>query len=222
MTRVSEKSNTLSLKHAMNRTKHKMEELQLKGTTLKRINKPSDDPIGNVQVLAYSSKKSDNDQFIKNADFALLHLQYIENAIVELTEITNRAKELAIGQASDFYDGNIRSGVAKEIRELNRSALSIGNRRLGNRYIFAGHKTLTKPFDNNGNQVTDEKMWKALPWTVDTVKLRKNQGSYTRTDGSHADTFPSVDIDGKPHSSNDMASIVDEINKKLKVILKSI
>lgn len=156
MTRVSEKSNSLSLKHAMNKTKHKMEELQLKGTTLKRINKPSDDPIGNVQVLAYSSKKADNDQFIKNADFALLHLQFIENAIVELTEITNRAKELAIGQASDFYDGNIRSGVAKEIRELNRSALAIGNRRLGNRYIFAGHKTLTKPFDNDGNYQGDD------------------------------------------------------------------
>ena len=82
-------------------------------------------------------------------------------------------------------------------------------------------KITTKVF-HDGDQMTYEKLWKALPWAIETVKLRKNQESYTRTDGSRADTFPSVDIDGKPHSSNDMASIVDEINKKLKVILKSI
>jgi flagellar hook-associated protein 3 FlgL len=139
----------------MNKTKHKMEQLQLKGSTLKRINKPSDDPVGNVQVLAYSSKKSDNDQFLKNVDFALMNLQFVENAIVELTEIANRAKDLAISQASDFYDSNIREGVAKEIRQLKRGALGIANRRLGNKYIFSGHKTLTKPFDENGHYQGD-------------------------------------------------------------------
>ena len=92
MSRVSENSSSASIKFALNKTKEKLEDLQLKGSTLKKTTRPSDDPIGNVESLTISSRTSDNDQYIKNADYAQLHLSVAEKSIEELTDILVKAK----------------------------------------------------------------------------------------------------------------------------------
>ena len=40
--------------------------------------------------------------------------------------------------------------------QLRLQAISIANKRMGNRYIFSGYKTLTKPFDKEGNYSGDD------------------------------------------------------------------
>lgn len=155
MTRVSENSNTAALKFALNKTKAKVEDLQLKGATLRKVNRPSDDPMANVEGLTLSSIKSDNDQYLKNSDFALTQLNITESSIEQLTDILTKAKEIAIAQASDFYGDDIRKNVANEIYQLRNQALAIGNKRIGNKYIFSGHKSLTKPFNNEGKYFGD-------------------------------------------------------------------
>lgn len=155
MTRVSEASSFHAINHAVGKTKSRLEDIQLKGSNLKRIQKPSDDPIGNTELLAVRSVDIDNEQYLRNISFAKAQLSFTENAIEELTNLTMKAKELAIGQASNFYDADIRKSVAKEINQIKRQMVSIGNRRMGNKFIFGGHKTLTRPFDENGNYFGD-------------------------------------------------------------------
>jgi flagellar hook-associated protein 3 FlgL len=45
----------------------------------------------------------------------------------------------------------------KKLIKLKKQMVSIGNRRMGNKFIFGGHKTLTRPFDENGNYFGDDK-----------------------------------------------------------------
>jgi flagellar hook-associated protein 3 FlgL len=156
MTRVSENSSSNAIQYSLHRTKRKLEDLQLKGADLKNIHKPSDDPIGNTEVLAIRSKKSDNIQFGKNISYANTMLTISENALSDLSEVLLKAKELAIAQSSEIYDGDIRTSIAEEIRQLRLEATSIGNRKLGNRYIFSGHATLTKPFNELGQYFGDQ------------------------------------------------------------------
>jgi flagellar hook-associated protein 3 FlgL len=156
MTRVSENSSTHSIKYALNKTKKKMENLQLKGSTLRSITRPSDNPISNVEAMGLESRIKDNNQYIRNGDYAELHLNSTEKAIEEVVNIMVKAKEIAIAQSSDFYDGNIRENVSNEIKQLKNQALSVANRRVGNRYLFGGYKTLSKPFDENGNYQGDQ------------------------------------------------------------------
>lgn len=156
MTRVSEKSNQASLNFAIQKAKSKLENLQLKGANLKRINKPSDDPVGNVELLTLRSEKFDSKQFKRNSNFAKTYLNYTESSLAEVNDIVVRAKELAIAQASDIYGPNIRQTIAKEVSQLKKQLLNIANRRLGNRYIFAGHKTLGSPFTSDGKYKGDE------------------------------------------------------------------
>jgi flagellar hook-associated protein 3 FlgL len=150
MTRVSENSSTHALKYALGKSKQRMENLQLKGSTLKSITRPSDNPISNVEALSLQSRIKDNDQFIKNADYAELHLNSTEKSLEQIIEILNQAKEIAIAQSSDFYDANIRKNVSNEIKQLRNQALSVANKRVGNKYLFGGYKTLTKPFNKQG------------------------------------------------------------------------
>lgn len=160
MTRVSEQSSFHAINHAVNKTKSKLEDLQIKGSNLKRIQSPSDDPVGNTELLSIRSQDVDNDQFGRNISFAKAQLTFVENAVEELTNIVVKAKELAIGQASNFYEADIRKGVAKEVEQLKKQMISVGNRRMGNKYIFGGHKNLTRPFDETGKYFGDDNVTK--------------------------------------------------------------
>lgn len=150
MTRVSENSSTASLKYALNRTKAKMEDLQLKGSTLKSITKPSDNPVSNVEAMALTSATNDNVQYLKNADFALLSLNVTEKSLEELTDLLSKAKEIAIAQSSDFFNADVRKNVANEVQQLYNQSLAIANKKVGLKNIFSGTNTLTVPFDSNG------------------------------------------------------------------------
>jgi flagellar hook-associated protein 3 FlgL len=155
MTRVSENSQTGALKFAINRTKEKMENLQMKGTTLKTISRPSDNPLSNVEALSLTSTTNDNNQYTKNADFALLNLNVTEKSIEELTDIVTKAKEIAIAQSSDFFNADVRKNVANEIQQLYNQSLAIANKKVGIKHLFSGFNTLTVPFDNKGNYQGD-------------------------------------------------------------------
>jgi flagellar hook-associated protein 3 FlgL len=156
MSRVSEGSTIHSINYSIGKTKEKLENLQLQGSNLKRVQKPSDDPVGNMEILSIRSKKIDGDQYMRNGSVAKAQLSFTENAIEELTELIVKAKELAIGQSSNIFDPAIRDSVAKEVNQLKNQAIGIGNRRLGNKYIFAGHKTLTKPFSATGEYLGND------------------------------------------------------------------
>jgi len=150
MSRVSDTSSSSALRFAMNRVKEKLEDLHIKGASLKKIVKPSDDPIGNVELLALRSQKADNTQFIRNNNYAQVNLEYTDAALSDITEILNKVKEIAIAQSSDVYNKEVRKNVAKEVNQLKKQMLAVANRRLGNRYLFSGYKTQSQPFDKNG------------------------------------------------------------------------
>jgi flagellar hook-associated protein 3 FlgL len=156
MSRVSENSSVHAINYAVGKTKGKVEDLQMKGSTLKRVTKPSDDPVGNVELMAIRSQNVDAGQYMRNLNFAQTQLTFTENVLEELTDILTKAKELAVGQASSIYGPEVREGVAKEIHQLRQQVLSLSNKRMGNRYLFAGQKILTRPFDKEGNYQGDK------------------------------------------------------------------
>lgn len=155
MSRVSENSSAASIKYSIGKAKKKLEDLQLKGASLRGINKPSDNPIANVEALALSSVSEDNKQFLKNASFASLNLSIAERSLEQLTDILVKAKEIAIAQASDLYNPEVRKSVANEVAQLRQQALAVANKRIGQKHIFSGYKTLTPPFDDKGKYFGD-------------------------------------------------------------------
>jgi flagellar hook-associated protein 3 FlgL len=112
----------------------------------KRILRPSDDPIGLTDSLGFRSALSQTDQYGRNAERGAAWLNQSESAIARALEVVGRAKEIAIGMASDTQDAGTRAQEAGEVGHLLDEAIALGNTRLGDSYIFAGYRTKTVPF----------------------------------------------------------------------------
>lgn len=155
--RVADKMAFNQVTHNLSKNRTDMNELQNQAATQKRINKPSDDPAASARVLANRTEERGGKQFLKNINVARSFLEFTDQSLSELSESLMRAKELAIQQANDAGTSvETRRTVASEIEQIYAQAVQIGNRKLGDRYIFGGFKTTTPPFDPSGEYAGDD------------------------------------------------------------------
>ncbi len=134
-----------------------MEGLQNQHATLKKLNTPSDDPVGASKILEIRTDKMNNDQYQMNAKLAETFLENSDHALAELSDIVVRAKEIAIGQSSGASSNDdTRLGVAEEVTQLFQQAVTAANRRIGDRYLFGGYKTNQPPIDAEGKYQGDD------------------------------------------------------------------
>src|SRR4051812_11622870 len=135
--RVTEHTNFDTVRDSIRRVKGRMENLQTQSATLKKLNTPSDDPVGASKVLEVRTDKVNNEQFQINSRLAEAFLNNSDHALAELVEVVNRAKEIAIGQASGASSTEeTRIGIVEEVSQLFQQAVAAANRRIGDRYLF--------------------------------------------------------------------------------------
>ena len=130
---------------------------QNEASTQKRVNRPSDDPLAAARVLGTRTDINVNQQFLKNINVAKSFLEYSEQSLSELNDVLVRAKELAISQSNDASASQqTRRVTATEIHQLHDQSVQIGNRKLGDRFLFGGFKTTSAPFNTAGKYLGDE------------------------------------------------------------------
>lgn len=149
--RISDSMTQMRSMDGVKRSRGRMEELQTKMGTMKEINRPSDDPVGNVTLMEARKFDKQVEYFNQAASLAKSFLENSESAISELNDILIRLKELTLAQASSSAGPEQRDAVSKEVEQLLSQVKGISNRRVGDRYIFSGYKTSEAPFDDRGN-----------------------------------------------------------------------
>lgn len=150
--RVTDRMNFDQVHLNLQKNRSEMAELQNQAATQKRINKPSDDPVASARVLATRSEDRGIQQFVKNIHQARSFLDYTDQSLSEMSDLLVRAKELAIQQSNDAgASRDTREVAGKEMEQAFAQAVQIGNRKLGDRYIFGGFQTTNPPF----NRVAD-------------------------------------------------------------------
>lgn len=110
----------------------------------KRINRPSDDPIGMGQALGYRKTISSLNQYNDNITDAKLHINTVEETLNGITDLLTEAK----GIASDS-DPEMRSMLADQVVVIREQVLQMANSKQNGNYIFAGDRTDTQPFTFN-------------------------------------------------------------------------
>lgn len=153
--RVTDKMNSSQTLSNIQKTRSELTELQNQATTQKRINKPSDDPTGVGLTMQNRTNIKNMEQYDRNILFAKTFLENSELALTQVGDALVRAKELAIQAANDTNSGLPRRTIATEVKQIYNGIVEASNRRFGERYIFAGHKTLEAPFDDQGNYYGD-------------------------------------------------------------------
>jgi flagellar hook-associated protein 3 FlgL len=148
--------NQIQVMNNLQKNRGELSNLQNQAATMKRVNKPSDDPVAAAKILSNRTENKNLDQFEKNIFFARSFLETTESSLGQIGEALVRAKELAIQGASDTNGGAPREMISSEVAQIYSSLVEIANRRLGERYIFAGHKTLNEPFNKDGEYIGDD------------------------------------------------------------------
>lgn len=155
--RVTQSMLNLQLNRNLNNNLSRMEKLQDQMASGKRINKPSDDPVGISFSLRYRSEISLNDQYQRNVDSATSWLEYADKMLEQVGNVMQRARELAVQGATGTNPQDALDTIASEIEQLYDQTLSIANSQFNGKYVFNGEKTDVRPytFASAGSEETD-------------------------------------------------------------------
>lgn len=93
-------------------------DIQLKLSTGKRINTPSDDPVATNQIHSLNRTMNTIDQFAKNGEYAKSQLVLEETSIADTINSVQRARELGIQMLNGTYSDENKKATAAEIDQI--------------------------------------------------------------------------------------------------------
>lgn len=117
-----------------------------RATTGVRVEKASDDPSAATSIMVSGSSLRAIDQYQRNINAAAARSSAEENALDTMTQIIERAKELAISQSNSTADAQTRLVTKAEIDQLLQQAIQIGNTQHEGEYLFGGDQSNVAPF----------------------------------------------------------------------------
>ena len=124
---------------------------QLQVATGKRILTPADDPGGAKKILDLNETLELTRQYQSNAATATSRLASEDSVLDRVTNVLQRARELAIQGNNSTLTGTDRQAIAAELEERLGELLGLANTRDANdEYLFAGFSTRTRPFATDG------------------------------------------------------------------------
>ncbi len=121
-------------------------EIMEKLATMRRINKPSDDPAGVTRTLNLKQSKASVDQYLSNIQSCTSWLTETESKLNSAEDLLTKAREIAVSQSSATASEDNRTTAALNVQEIIEEMLSLVNAKLGDRYLFAGSQMDEKPF----------------------------------------------------------------------------
>lgn len=201
--RVTDKLNQNQFLSNIQKNRTELTDLQNQAATMKRINKPSDDPVGAAKTLQNRTENKNLEQFDRNILFGKTFLENTEATLAQLSEAVVRAKELAVQGASDTNGGVPRSMIAEEISEIYNSVVEMSNRRFGDRYVFGGHQTLSAPFAKDGQYSGDRGQ----------IQIQNHKGQFVPINLTGAQIFLGEDLgyDGSVRRHWEVPKTVEEL-----------
>ncbi len=115
-------------------------------TSLKKVNRPSDDVASYFKASNYKLKLNNIEQFKRNVNYADSSLQFVETQLNDLSDTLDRVIELMTLGLNATEDSVSRNAVAQELNHISEFMLGISNKTYEGNYIFSGFKTNQKPF----------------------------------------------------------------------------
>ncbi|MCL1124779.1 flagellar hook-associated protein FlgL [Shewanella surugensis] len=122
-------------------------------STGKSLLKPSDNPIGSVQVIGTQRDVAATTQYIDNIKSLSSGLDRSETHLSSMIDLQGRLREIAVASNNGSLSPEDRAAYGAEMEELMESMVSLVNAtdESGN-YLFSGNLTDTQPLlkDTNG------------------------------------------------------------------------
>ncbi len=128
---------------------HQLLKLQEMVSSQKRINRPSDDPIGMRKILDYRKVLSSIDQYNTNITHGNTQIDLTESCLEAIDDLVLKARRIAVEQSAGELEN--RPTAAQEVKNIYDQILQLANTKLGDTYILSGHQTDTAPFSRDAD-----------------------------------------------------------------------
>ncbi|WP_300164134.1 flagellar hook-associated protein FlgL [Solidesulfovibrio sp.] len=119
----------------------KLMETNNQASTQKRINAPSDDPNGAVQVLGTRTDLSQLTQYQRNIDTAQGWLNQADSTLTSVSTLVTTIKEQAEQAATGTVSQENRGEIASAVRQYFEQLITMANTTYNGQSLFAGQKT---------------------------------------------------------------------------------
>jgi|GEM_PF-2223543 len=112
----------------------------------KRINVPSDDPVGVSRLFWLNSATSQITQYMSNIDIALDEMKGSSEYLDSVQDSLLRVKEIQIQAANGMNTQEQLNTLAYQVDAILKNLVTTSNQTINNKYLYAGFKTGTVPF----------------------------------------------------------------------------
>ncbi|KHF35033.1 Flagellar hook-associated protein 3 [Paenibacillus sp. P1XP2] len=211
MMRVTSNMMNSQLMLNLNRNAYKMSQTQNQLATGRKINKPSDDPVGITYSLRYRAELSSNEQYQKNVDSALSWLDYNDTVLNQAGDVLHKIRELTVQAANGTNPQSALNSIKEEIGQLKEQLVDLGNSKLNGKYIFNGQTYDKKPYDlpKNPDGTTD---------IANADQVKTDAGSVEYIVGESIKLSINVtgnDVFGTDQDPDNLFTIINHITKAL-------
>lgn len=148
--RVTQGMMSMQTLSNLNKNYRNMGALENQISTGRKINKPSDDPVGVTYSLRYRAELASNEQYQSNADSALSWLDFTDTTMQQATNVMQRLKELAVQGSSGTVPQSGLDAIKLEVDQLSQQLGNIGNSQIRGKYIFNGQNYDKVPYEIGG------------------------------------------------------------------------
>ena len=120
--------------------------LETQASTGKRINQPSDDPIGALRVLVGEAENARLDAYHQNVSGTQSTLNQSVSTLTEAGQLLAQARDLAIQGANTGNDQTSHQALSDQVDSLLNRLVALSNSKSGDQYLYGGTASLTAPF----------------------------------------------------------------------------
>ena len=188
--RVTSNMMTDSLARYLTAQNEALYERQTIIASQKRINRPSDDPIGMGKVLDYRQTLSSIEQYETNIQNGQKRLEITEITLDLVDELLQGVRGIGLAEAGGTTES--RQLTAGEVKNMFDQLLDLANSELNGNYMFSGYQTQTAPFSRDDTLATTFDQF--------TVTYNGDVGDAQFIVGQNTEI--TIDTDGRPLFQN--------------------
>jgi len=143
--RVTANRMTENLIYDLRQAASRLEEVEAQMSSLKRLNRPSDDPAGCLEALRLKKCIHETARYRTSIDDAQRWLDMTEGVASSLTAIAQSAMELGTRASNGAIPAESRKALALQVDQLIRQSVDAANHGTGTRPLLSGYETQVPP-----------------------------------------------------------------------------
>lgn len=145
--RITNKGLSTNYLRNLNKNLERMQKYQYQLSAGKEVSRPSDNPLLVSKIMDLRNNILQNEQYNTNIRDSLGWVRTQDGVLDSVSTTLNRIRDLVIYRANGTLSETDRTAIFDELSTKVQELEDTLNTNFDGRYIFAGQKTFTKPFD---------------------------------------------------------------------------